>query len=271
MAPAPIRLLIVDDSRETCDILKNYFDLSGDIEVCGTAHDGEEALFHIGRCQPDVVLLDLIMPKLDGLGVLDRLSQAPLAKRPGIIVTSAVGQERFTSAALSMGADYYMIKPCDLADLHARIRTVGTLRQNQQAPPRSQEQTQPPPSRKLPDTAALISRSLLELGIPSHLLGFRYCAEAVALLLWQDRPHSMVKGVYAELSTRFETTPECVEGAMRKVIRRAWESERQAIHTLTGGAGDTPPSNGRFLTSLAQHIRWNQEGGDSFGRDANVI
>lgn len=254
MEPDSIRLLIADDSLETCDILESYFNLTPEIEVCGTAHDGEEALFRIAQCQPDVVLLDLIMPKLDGLAVLDRLSHAPLPKRPRIVVTSAVGQENFTSAAISMGADYYMIKPCDLADLHARVCTAAALGQEKSPPPGETPQ-------KPSETDTLIQRLLLELGLPAQLLGFLYCADGVSILLREQRPQSIVKDIYAQVASKFSTTPECVEGAIRKVIRRAWEAEGQSIRTLTGGAEHTPPSNGRFLTSLAQHIRLNQEKG----------
>ena len=125
MEEAAIRLLIVDDNPELCDILENYFNLTSEITVCGVARDGEEALFRIAQSQPDVVLLDLIMPKLDGITVLERLAQAELAHRPRFIVTSAIGQDAFTSTALSLGADYYMIKPYDLDALRARVRLVA--------------------------------------------------------------------------------------------------------------------------------------------------
>ena len=97
MEEAAIRLLIVDDNPELCDILENYFNLTSEITVCGVARDGEEALFRIAQSQPDVVLLDLIMPKLDGITVLERLAQAELAHRPRFIVTSAIGQDAFTN------------------------------------------------------------------------------------------------------------------------------------------------------------------------------
>lgn len=257
MLPAPIRLLIVDDSLETCDILENYFGLTSEIEVCGTAHDGEEALYLLPQCQPDVVLLDLIMPKIDGLAVLDRLRHAKLARRPRIIVTSAVGQETFTSAALTMGADYYMIKPYDLEDLRARVCTAAAL--GGETVPQAES------PRHSGNTQTAVALALLELGLPAHMLGYRYCAAGVAVLLREDRPQSIVKDVYAQVAETFSTTTECVEGAMRKAIRRAWVTQGAAIRDLVGGKGDTPPSNGRFLTSLAQRIRLVPEGASDLG------
>ena len=252
MIPAPIQLLIVDDNLETCDILENYFSLTQEINVCGIAHDGDEALFRIARCQPDVLLLDLIMPKVDGLAVLERLSRIPLLKRPKVIVTSAVGQESFT--ALALGADYYMIKPYDLSDLYSRICTAVAV-----APEKLSQASLFPKGNGL---ELQVSRSLLELGLPPHMLGYRYCSTAVLLLLNKDRPQSIVKDVYAKVAKEFTTTPECVEGAIRKAIRRAWDAKREEIRMLTGNIQEMPPSNGRFLTNLAQHVRLDSENGD---------
>lgn len=253
MEQSPIRLLIVDDSVETCDILENYFALTPEVTVCGVAHDGDEALFRMGQSEPDVVLLDLVMPRTDGLSVLERMSQAPMTRRPRVIITSAVGQESFTSAALSLGADYYMIKPYDLENLFARICTAASA--GAAKPPLSVAQ------RRGEDRELLVSRSLLELGIPAHMLGYRYCSTAIDLLLRDNRPQSIVKDIYAEVAREFDTTPECVEGAIRKAIRRAWDGEQESIRTLTGGTAGSPPANGRFLTTLSQRIRLSNEGG----------
>lgn len=254
MIPVPIQLLIADDSLETCDILENYFSLTQQINVCGIAHDGDEALFRIAQCQPDVLLLDLIMPKVDGLAVLERLGRIPLPKHPKVIVTSAVGQESFTSTALILGADYYMIKPYDLSDLYSRICTVAAVE--------AKKALQTSIFPKGNDLELQVSRSLLELGLPPHMLGYRYSSTAVLLLLSEDRPQSIVKDVYARVAKKFATTPECVEGAIRKAIRRAWDAKREEIRLLTGNAKETPPSNGRFLTNLAQHVRLDSENGD---------
>lgn len=247
MEKEPVQLLIVDDNLEICDILENFFALTSQVKVCGVAHDGEEALFLILRDQPDVVLLDLIMPKIDGISVLERLAGASLVRRPRIIVTSAVGQESFTSAALALGADYYMIKPYDLTALLARVCTAASSEGKGHAP------------RAGESTAALIARAVLELGIPTHMLGYQYCVAGVELLLREKRPYSIVKEVYTALAGSFDTTPECVEGAIRKAIHRAWAQEPEPLRTLTGE--DSAPANGRLLTALAARIRLQEQGG----------
>lgn len=244
-----IRLLIADDNLEICDILAHFFELTDEVEVCGVAHDGEEALFRIAQTSPDVVLLDLIMPKTDGLSVLERLSHTELAVRPHVIVASAVGQEGFTRAALERGADYYMIKPYDLTDLLSRVCMVAARDGKAHAGPR------PAAPTKTEDHTAAVTRAVIELGLPAHMKGCQYTIAGVKMLLRENRPCSIVKEVYAGLALDYNTTPECVEGAIRKAIRHAWEPEGSPIRAHMGAESSAPPSNGRFLTTLAQHIR----------------
>lgn len=238
-----IKLLIVDDNLELCDILKNFFDLTPEIDVCGVSHNGEDALSCIAQMQPDVVLLDLIMPKIDGIAVLEQLHQAKLSHRPKVIVASAIGQAGITATALDLGADYYMIKPYDLYDLSSRIQLVASLYH------------EPAARGESPETLA--SRALIKIGIPTHMLGYRYCATAVELLLQEDRPRAIVKEIYGNVADQFETTPACVESAIRKAIRRSWEQNRPALEAMLNPGESGPPANGRFLTNLCTRIRLN--------------
>ena len=118
-----ISVLIADDNKEFCSILNDYLLNQRDIVVTGIAKDGKEALTLIEEKQPDLVILDIIMPHLDGLGVLERLQSMNLEKFPRIVVLSAVGQDMITQRAITLGADYYVVKPFDLSELLARIET----------------------------------------------------------------------------------------------------------------------------------------------------
>ena len=109
-----VRVLVVDDNKRIVNLLKEALAREEDIEVVGTAADGEEALKMIHLVKPDVVLLDLIMPKIDGLGVMERLKKSDSQdKLPQIIVVSAVSQESVTENAFALGAAYYILKPFD--------------------------------------------------------------------------------------------------------------------------------------------------------------
>ena len=119
-----ISVIIADDNKEFCSILNDYLLNQKDIVVTGIAKDGREALTLIEEKKPDLVVLDIIMPHLDGLGVLERLNSMDLDKFPRIVVLSAVGQDKITQRAITLGADYYVVKPFDMDIFTKRIRDM---------------------------------------------------------------------------------------------------------------------------------------------------
>ena len=124
MEDSKISVIIADDNKEFCNILNDYLLNQKDIVVTGIAKDGLEALKLIEEKKPDLVVLDIIMPHLDGLGVLERLNTMNMDPMPRIIVLSAVGQDKITQRAITLGADYYVIKPFDMNVLTRRIRQM---------------------------------------------------------------------------------------------------------------------------------------------------
>ena len=121
-----VKVLVVDDNKRIVNLLKEALAKEEEIEVVGTASDGEEALKWIHLLKPDVVLLDLIMPKIDGLGVMERLKKKENSGwEPQIIVVSAVSQESVTENAFSLGAAYYILKPFDTRVVVSRVKAVG--------------------------------------------------------------------------------------------------------------------------------------------------
>ena len=122
MEDPKIKIVIADDNREFCNILNDYLLMQEDIVVTGIAENGIEALKLIKEKKPDLVILDIIMPFLDGLGVLEKLNTMDLDPLPRVIVLSAIGQEKTTQRAISLGADYYVIKPFDMEIFIRRIR-----------------------------------------------------------------------------------------------------------------------------------------------------
>src|SRR5574344_2634480 len=119
-----IKILIADDNDEFRGTLEGYLNKDEELEVIKAARDGEEAYNEIIRLKPDVALLDVIMPHLDGLGVLERLSKTHMEKSPICIMVSAVGQDKITQKAMALGADYYVIKPFDINVLIQRIKEI---------------------------------------------------------------------------------------------------------------------------------------------------
>jgi len=119
-----IKLIIADDNRHLCQMLQNYLQGQEDLHIVGEAHDGLEAMELIQTQEPDLIILDLVMPRLDGLGVLERLNARTTMKRPKVIMLTAFGQESLTHQAMTLGLDYFILKPFDLDILGKRIRSL---------------------------------------------------------------------------------------------------------------------------------------------------
>ena len=119
-----ISIIIADDNKDFCEILSEYLGKQEDLNIIGIAKDGLEAIELVTKKLPDVLVLDIIMPHLDGLGVLEKLATLNLEKFPKVIVLSAVGQDKITQRAISLGADYYVVKPFDFEIFIKRIRQL---------------------------------------------------------------------------------------------------------------------------------------------------
>ena len=177
-----ITVLISDDNNEFATTLANYLEKDEDMQVVGMAKDGEEALSIISTLKPDVVLLDVIMPHLDGLGVLERLNSMRLEKRPICIMLSAVGQDKITQKAITLGAQYYVVKPFDIEVL---IKRIKELRYYQPSTNRgsfivketkSQYIDIPQQIDKKSEDGleALVTNIIHEVGVPAHIKGYQY-------------------------------------------------------------------------------------------------
>ena len=119
-----INIIIVDNSKSFCDILNDYLLIQEDIKVTGIAHNGIDALKLIQEKKPDVVLLNIIMPYLDGLGVLKKLKKFEIDSMPVIIILSSISEEKIIKKALALGASRYIIKPFELDFFIKAIRQV---------------------------------------------------------------------------------------------------------------------------------------------------
>lgn len=231
-----VNVLVVEDNLEYCEILENFFALTEDVVLCDIANDGNEALRKIKILEPDVILLDIIMPNLDGLSVLERLPKT--RRKPYIIISTAVGQDKITNQALRLGADYYMIKPYGLNELYQRIKLLTTPSQNMASR-----------NKRL---LAMIKRTVMELGVPTHILGYKYIVEGLYIIISEDNIYPISTQVYETIAKNYDTTAACVESAMRKTINRIYETPTQSLIEILGG--NDKPSNAKFLTAIAEKI-----------------
>ncbi|WP_054749919.1 sporulation transcription factor Spo0A [Ruminiclostridium josui] len=275
MSSKKIEVLIADDNREFGDILCEYLSNQEDIEVVGLARDGFEAVDLILQNTPDIAILDIIMPHLDGLGVLEKIASSNLEKKPLFIVLSAVGQDKITQRALSLGAEYYIVKPFDMDVLVSRIRQ---LKDNTYVPSAStstsmnssisQHKSDTFITEKKPAHINNTSRSLEvevtnvmhEIGVPAHIKGYQYLRDAIMMVVKDlDVINSITKLLYPSIAKEYNTTPSRVERAIRHAIEVAWSrGQVEAIDALFGytvNIGKGKPTNSEFIAMIADKLR----------------
>jgi len=256
-----ISVLIADDNKEFCNILNDYLLSQRDIVVTGIAKDGIEALKLIKERKPDLVVLDIIMPHLDGLGVLERLGSMDLDPIPKIIVLSAVGQDKITQRAITLGADYYVVKPFDMDVFTKRIRQMfnNTISSDHSKKSISFIDTTEPrkSNRNEPmDLEAEITSIIHEIGVPAHIKGYMYLREAITMVVNDIELLSAVtKELYPSIAKKFNTTASRVERAIRHAIEVAWG--RGQVETINKIFGYTihnakgKPTNSEFIAMIA--------------------
>ncbi|MEY8762270.1 MULTISPECIES: sporulation transcription factor Spo0A [Clostridium] len=265
MEDSKISVIIADDNKEFCNILNDYLLNQKDIIVTGIAKDGLEALKLIEDKKPDLVILDIIMPHLDGLGVLERLNAMNINPMPRIIVLSAVGQDKITQRAITLGADYYVIKPFDMNVLTRRIRQMfNNTIMNKDEVKRSisfagdgeLKSSQDDPA----DLKQEITNIIHEIGVPAHIKGYMYLREAITMVVNNMELLSAVtKELYPSIAKKYNTTASRVERAIRHAIEVAWS--RGQVETINKIFGYTihndkgKPTNSEFIAMVADKLR----------------
>ena len=255
MENSKISVLIADDNKEFCSILNDYLLNQKDIVVIGIAKDGREALELIEEKKPDLVILDIIMPHLDGLGVLERINTMRLEKVPRIIILSAVGQDKITQQAITLGADYYTVKPFDMEVFTKRIR-MNTQQNTSSSSILSNETKSTTPI----DLETEITNIIHEIGVPAHIKGYMYLREAITMVVNDMELSSAVtKELYPSIAKKYNTTASRVERAIRHAIEVAWgRGQVDAINKLFGYTIHTEkgkPTNSEFIAIIADKLR----------------
>jgi len=247
-----IRVLITDDNDEIRAALREFLTSQEDITVAGECRNGIEALQFLQDHSVDVMLLDIIMPQMDGYGVLEQLQRMSSGNRPQIIAVTALGRDDFIARAIRLGVQYYMVKPVELRVLAERIRDAARLG-NQQF----EESALPIAAARTLDDR--LSNIFLSLGIPAHIKGYQFLREAIKLVIEDpDRINRITKELYPAIARRFNTSSSKVERAIRHAIEVAWSRGR--IDTLNRAFGcrvalpDEKPTNGEFIALVADKL-----------------
>ncbi|MCM2999423.1 sporulation transcription factor Spo0A [Paenibacillus cellulositrophicus] len=258
-----IEVLLADDNREFTNLLAEYITEQEDMMVTGIAYNGEEVLNMISESRkiPDVLILDIIMPHLDGLGVLERLREMNLSPQPKIIMLTAFGQENITQRAVQLGASYYILKPFDMEVLASRIRQlVGQQHITTGNMTVSTTKSNVVPMAKGKNLDANITSIIHEIGVPAHIKGYQYLREAITMVYNNiEILGAITKTLYPAIAEKFKTTPSRVERAIRHAIEVAWtRGNIDSISHLFGytiNISKSKPTNSEFIAMVADKLR----------------
>lgn len=254
----PKKLLIADDNSELRSILATALNGMPQLDVVGAAANGVEALELYEKFTPDIVLTDIIMPRLDGFGVLEYLAKRP--KMPAVVVLSALNQEQFVLRAMELGAVYYVAKPFEMESLKNRILDVAL---------RSEDSAIQKPARapgnvlianeKRRSIDEKISTVFITIGIPAHIKGFHFLREAIKMTV--DNPdviNRITKELYPSIGRKFNTSASKVERAIRHAIEVAWTRGKiENINQIFGYnvySHNDKPTNGEFIALIADRL-----------------
>ncbi len=241
-------LLIADNSEEFCASLSAQLGRNGGFRVVGTAADGERAIALIKERKPQILVLDLMLPKQDGLTVLKAINT--LENKPLVLATSGFITDYVASAAANLGVRYLMLKPCDMTALTERLEELRGAPNK----PASQPQTEKG------SIEALVTSIIHEIGVPAHIKGYQYLREAIIIAVNDmDVINAITKVLYPQVAKTFQTTPSRVERAIRHAIEVAWD--RGDLDTLQRFFGYTvsntkgKPTNSEFIALIADKLQ----------------
>ena len=256
-----LNVVVADDNERIVSLLSDLLSSDEEISVVGKAKNGQEAYDMIKKEKPDVVLLDIIMPKLDGLSVMDKVNKdTTLEKHPAFVVMSAVGQEAITEDAFSLGANYYIMKPFDHETLMCRMKQFKNNSRSKTSAARTISAMQKQNIEPVKDLEVLVTEFIHEVGVPAHIKGYQYLRDAIMMTVEdQEMLGAITKVLYPEIAKKHKTTSSRVERAIRHAIEVAWSRGRiETIEEMFGytiNTGKGKPTNSEFIALIADKIR----------------
>lgn len=246
------RILLADTGEEFRRSFIDSLSSEPDIQVVGETGDGEELLRMIREKKPDLVIMEIVLAKMDGIEVLDAMKELEPAARPKVMILSSFVRGAMADLAAEKGADHYMTKPCRVSTVCQRVRQLTS---------RGQAEEERDRSRNL---ESMVTAIIHDVGVPAHIKGYQYLREAILIAVADmDVINAVTKVLYPEVAKRFNTTASRVERAIRHAIEVAWD--RGDLETLQKYFGYTvsnvkgKPTNSEFIAMIADRLQLQQK------------
>ena len=256
-----LNIAIADDNAKVLQLLDKIVSSDEELNVVGKAGNGEDLYDIIKKQEPDVVLLDLVMPKVDGLTVMERVNKdQEIRKHPAFIVITAVGQEKITEDAFDLGADYYILKPFDNEMVINRIKHTRVKKDRNFAKVQKVNAYESKKEYMERNLETDVTNIIHEIGVPAHIKGYQYLRDSIIMSVSDmEMLNSITKILYPTIAKKHQTTPSRVERAIRHAIEVAWSrGTMDTIEELFGytvSNGKVKPTNSEFIALIADKIR----------------
>ncbi len=260
-----LNVAIAEDNPKTLELLNDMLKNEEGIKVVGNAETGDDAYKMILDSKPDIVLLDVVMPGMDGVEVMEKVkSEGDFKKKPSFIMVTAAGSENVTEDSFRMGASYFIMKPFKKERVIEKIRRVASYRSKPRpADPEDARTVKPYGDLEAQEERNLekdVTQILHEIGVPAHIKGYQYLRDAItASVNDQEMLSSVTKVLYPNIAKKHQTTPSRVERAIRHAIEVAWNRGKMETineifgYTVSNGKGK--PTNSEFIALLSDKIR----------------
>ncbi len=256
----PIKLLIADSNIELLSQMKAFFDNKDDMNLVGTATDGMEASEKIREYRPDVVVMDIVLPQMDGIGLLKAINTLPKVHRPVVIITSGAKKEHVTNICMQLGADYFMIKPCSPETIYDRINLLcanGSLHIPSSGDLYEKQHSDTPSDRAI---EIFVTKTIHSVGVPANIKGYQYLRDAIIMSIKDtELINAVTKQLYPRVANRHNTSPSRVERAIRHAIEvaciRGNEEELYKLFGYTVSNNKGKPTNSEFIAMIADKLR----------------
>ena len=242
-------VMIADNTEDFCQGLTAALQRTGGFQVIGTACDGEQAVRMVTERKPDILVLDMMLPKRDGISILKAISA--MERKPITLATSGFVTDYVASAAAHLGVRYLMLKPCDMTALVERLQEIRGGENQRKTLARRPDKT---------SIETMVTGIIHEIGVPAHIKGYQYLREAIIIAVNDmDVINAITKVLYPQVAKTFQTTPSRVERAIRHAIEVAWD--RGDLDTLQRFFGYTvsntkgKPTNSEFIALIADKLQ----------------
>lgn len=251
-----ISILLTDDDEELTAFMTESLSQYEDIRVVGVAKDGIEAIEKIEQQKPDVVILDIVMPNLDGIGLLERVKDMKLPKKPIFLILSAIGHEYLVQRAIELGAEYFLLKPFNTEILLTRIRQLfrDKLLLSYISKADRADDDIAKHSKQCTCYDVVLMNTLKNIGIKPGASGYVFLKEAVIQTIKnRQRTLPITKELYPFIANKFNTSTQKVERTIRNAIDNAWL--KGDIINYFPVYAKSKPTNSEFIARLAEKLK----------------